>query len=80
MYIFIKYDILKLLIKYKEAYKVEEEWNDKKTILIVDDEKMILNLLSHNLSREGYNIIEASDGVEAIKIAQESKPDLILLD
>lgn len=59
---------------------MEEEWNDKKTILIVDDEKMILNLLSHNLSREGYNIIEASDGVEAIKIAQESKPDLILLD
>ena len=59
---------------------MEEEWNDKKTILIVDDEKMILNLLSHNLSREGYNIIEATDGVEAIKIAQENKPDLILLD
>ena len=59
---------------------MEEEWNDKKTILIVDDEKMILNLLSHNLSREGYNIIEATDGIEAIKIAQEKKPDIILLD
>ena len=59
---------------------MEEEWNDKKTVLIVDDEKMILNLLSHNLSREGYNIIEAIDGIEAIKIAQEKKPDIILLD
>lgn len=59
---------------------MEEEWNGKKTILIVDDEKMILNLLSHNLSREGYSVIEATDGIEAIKTAQENKPDLILLD
>ncbi|MEI3392027.1 MAG: response regulator [Clostridia bacterium] len=52
----------------------------KKTILIVDDEKMILNLLSCNLIKEGYNVIEAKDGLEAITIAQEEKPDLILLD
>lgn len=52
----------------------------KKTILIVDDEKMIINLLTHNLTREGYNVIEAKDGLEAIDIAQEQKPDLILLD
>ena len=59
----------------------EQEIMDyKKTILIVDDEKMILNLLSHNLSKEGYNVIEASDGVEAVNIALEKKPDLILLD
>ena len=52
----------------------------KKTILIVDDEKMILNLLSCNLIKEGYNVIEATDGVQAISMAQEKKPDLILLD
>ena len=41
---------------------------------------MILNLLSCNLIKEGYNVIEAKDGLEAITIAQEEKPDLILLD
>ena len=58
----------------------EQELDYKKTILIVDDEKMIINLLTHNLTREGYNVIEAKDGLEAINIAQEKKPDLILLD
>ena len=58
----------------------DEELDYRKTILIVDDEKMILNLLSHNLSKEGYNVIEATDGLTAIDIAQEKKPDLILLD
>ena len=48
----------------------------KKTILIVDDEKMILNLLSCNLIKEGYNVIEAKDGLEAITIAQEEKTRL----
>ena len=58
----------------------EQEIDYNKTILIVDDEKMILNLLSCNLIKEGYNVIEAKDGLEAITIAQEEKPDLILLD
>lgn len=58
----------------------EQEMDYKKTILIVDDEKMILNLLSCNLIKEGYNVIEATDGMEAISIAQEKRPDLILLD
>ena len=58
----------------------EQEMDYKKTILIVDDEKMILNLLSCNLLKEGYNVVEATDGVEAIEVAQEKKPDLILLD
>ena len=58
----------------------EQEMDYKNTILIVDDEKMILNLLSCNLLKEGYNVIEATDGLEAISVAQEKKPDLILLD
>jgi len=60
---------------------VEEPINDyKKTIMVVDDEKMIINLLSHNLKKEGYNVIEAYDGVTAVEMALEKKPDLILLD
>ena len=60
---------------------MEEQVNDyRKTILIVDDEKMIINLLTHHLIREGYNVLTAKDGPEAIDIATSKKPDLILLD
>ena len=60
-----------------EEDRVEEA---KKTILIVDDEEPIINLLEYNLEKEGYNIIEANDGEAGIKMAFEKKPDLILLD
>ena len=59
----------------------ENELNkDKKTILIVDDEKPIVDILVYNLQKEGYNTIEANDGVSAVEIALNQKPDLILLD
>ena len=53
---------------------------DKKTVLIVDDEKPIVDILVYNLQKEGYNTLEANDGEEAIRIALKKKPDLILLD
>ena len=53
---------------------------DAKTILIVDDEEPIRDILKYNLEKEGYQIIEASDGVTAVNMALEQKPDLILLD
>ena len=53
---------------------------DKKTILIVDDEKPIVDILVYNLQKEGYDTIEANDGVTAVDIALNQKPDLILLD
>lgn len=56
------------------------EENYKKTILVVDDEKAIRHLLDVNLTKEGYNVIEAADGVEAVESAIQNKPDLILLD
>ena len=58
----------------------EEIKKDVKTILIVDDEAAIRDILLYNLEREGYKIIEASDGLTAVDIALEQKPDLILLD
>lgn len=51
----------------------------RKTILIVDDEKDIVDLLEYNLQKEGYNTLVAYNGTEAIELAK-SKPDLILLD
>ncbi len=59
----------------------ENEVNkDKKTILIVDDEKPIVDILVYNLQKEGYNTIEANDGLAAVDLALGQKPDLILLD
>ncbi len=52
----------------------------KKTILIVDDEKPIVDILVYNLQKEGYNTLEANDGEKAVEVALEQKPDLILLD
>ncbi len=56
------------------------EEQDKKTILIVDDERPIVDILVYNLQKEGYNTLEAEDGLTAVEIALEKKPDLILLD
>ena len=53
---------------------------DKKTILVVDDEQDIRELLVFNLQKEGYNTLEASDGATAVDLALNGKPDLILLD
>ena len=56
------------------------EVRENKTILIVDDEKPIVDILVYNLQKEGYNTLEANDGVTAVDIALKEKPDLILLD
>lgn len=57
-----------------------ERDEEKKTILIVDDEKPIVEILVYNLQKEGYETLEANDGVTAVEIALDKKPDLILLD
>ena len=59
---------------------MESSVNIKKTILIVDDEKPIVDILVYNLQKEGYDTLEANDGELAVSLALEKKPDLILLD
>lgn len=51
-----------------------------KTILVVDDEKQIVEVISAYLEREGYRVIAAYDGKTALDMALKEKPDLILLD
>ena len=51
-----------------------------KMILVVDDEKNIVDILSFNLKKEGYEVLTAYDGEKALKTYREASPDLILLD
>ena len=52
----------------------------KPTILLVEDEPAQRAVLAYNLKSEGFDVIEAEDGEEALDMAQESVPDLVLLD
>ena len=50
------------------------------TILIADDDPNILEILAYNLVKEGYNVVQAVNGAEAIKMAEEHNPHLLILD
>ncbi len=54
--------------------------NEKKTILIVEDEKSIVDILRFNLEKEGYRCVAAYDGEAGLQAALSENPDLILLD
>jgi two-component system alkaline phosphatase synthesis response regulator PhoP len=51
-----------------------------KTILVVDDEKDLLDLIEYNLKKEGFNVLKAENGEEGIEKAKEFHPDLVLMD
>ena len=53
---------------------------DMHTVLVVDDETDILELVAFNLERQQYKVLTAGDGISAVKIAREKIPDLIVLD
>src|SRR5438067_9348575 len=50
------------------------------SILVVDDEKTLRDTLEYNLRREGYRVLTASDGTQALRLAFEERPDLVILD
>lgn len=53
---------------------------NKYKILLVDDEEDIIEFLTYNLEKEGYSVVTAGNGIEAIKKARKEKPDMILMD
>ena len=52
----------------------------KPRVLVVEDEESILTLIHYNLEAEGYNVLEARDGEEAMLVVEEEAPDLLVLD
>lgn len=52
----------------------------KPTVLIIEDEASLVTMLRYNLEKEGFNVAEASDGEEAMTVAEETAPDVIILD
>ncbi|MFA5810172.1 MAG: response regulator [Thermoleophilia bacterium] len=59
---------------------MESEVDKPKHILIVDDERSLRALVRANLEVDGFEVSEAVDGVEAMKMLEELRPDLVLLD
>lgn len=53
---------------------------DQETILVVDDESRIVHILEFNLTKQGYKVRTASNGLEALASVMEEKPHLIILD
>ncbi len=54
--------------------------NHQYKILLVDDEPDVLEFLSYNLKKEGFNVLTCSDGQKAVEAARKEKPSLIILD
>jgi len=54
--------------------------SDKQTILVVDDEQDLLDLIEYNLKKEGFDVLKAEDGEEGIRMVRKHVPDLVLLD
>lgn len=59
---------------------MDEMSDEQMTVLVADDDADVLALVARRLKRAGYLVITAEDGTEALRLAQESVPDLALLD
>jgi two-component system KDP operon response regulator KdpE len=53
---------------------------DKRTILVVDDDQGLRELIRINLEHEGYGVIQAANGLQCIKVVREQRPDMVILD
>ena len=69
-----------LLLKFIPWIAVELKRIMDKKILVVDDEPRLVSLIDTYLSQFGYHVCTAEDGEEALRVAEEEKPDLIILD
>jgi CheY-like chemotaxis protein len=68
--------------RYQPTAQARQETNmsDRRTVLVVDDEPDVLLLCRVNLEFEGYEVIEAADGEEAMERVRSARPDVVLLD
>ena len=64
----------------KPAISVRSSTESKATILVVDDSVTVRKVTSRFLERQGFNVVLAKDGIDALEILQETTPDLMLLD
>lgn len=53
---------------------------DKTTVLVIEDERSLVDVLTYNLGKEGFEVISATDGQDGLRRAQSSLPDLVVLD
>ncbi|CAI8377317.1 MAG: Transcriptional regulatory protein WalR [Rhodothermaeota bacterium MED-G12] len=67
-------------LNYSYYSKISPTAVSKQTILVVDDERDLLDLIEYNLKKEGFKVLKAENGEEGISKAKEHRPDLILLD
>ena len=54
--------------------------NEKPHILVADDDRLVLGLLTHGLAQSGYRVTGAANGAQALELAERNHPDLVLLD
>jgi len=59
---------------------MSEKTSSKKTIVLVEDDEILLNLLTKKLNKAGYGLKTAQDGASGLMLIKEAKPDLVLLD
>jgi two-component system OmpR family response regulator len=57
-----------------------DEFREKARVLVVEDDQTLSGVLKYNLSKEGYAVLSAADGAQALEVARSEKPDIILLD
>jgi DNA-binding response OmpR family regulator len=69
-----------MLTCFVEYKRYQEVYHMAQKVLVVDDEPAILELVSFNLKKEGYEVVTAVDGQEALTAFQQEQPDLVLLD
>lgn len=72
--------VYKLLQQITKDNTLERVLNMERKILVVDDEKPIVDILKFNLEKEGFEVLTADNGMSALEIALSQNPDLILLD
>jgi chemosensory pili system protein ChpA (sensor histidine kinase/response regulator) len=69
-----------IVVSHARALEAEAADTTKPTVMVVDDSLTMRKVLGRTLEREGYQVVTAKDGMDALQLLQETRPDIILLD